>query len=877
MASTSAVGQLLLTTLSLPAFAGCSDDSTPRSPAVPAAAASAVFNEVLFSPAQDQSQFVELKGIRENGALAGFYLVNENKEKYTIPEDTAALESNAYLLIVFDGQNRADRATLHANRRLFLDTVSGFVELFAPDGRMIDRVAWGPGQAGSVNPGRGGAHGDYIAGTSIGRFPLSIQPRNFLEWITFSDKDVTPGRENPNPRVEVLLPLNGAFFSQPSVNLSWYPVPGATGYKVEIAKDAGFGSVVEESSVKAPDFKTSELETGEYFWRIQAIFEDGSSASFSPVSSFVISATELPTLSQQTSNSFFPTAFAVETIPPLEEGVLPVPMLYQHKDTAMLLLKSKIESGTHAWDKDHGTLDPNDPADNMNCALASTAMVNNYAGGDLSQDRIGYEIRKHFLAGNPTYNLNYGQGLLLDEINTVLSFAFNGANVTRHTPAAADAFWTMVTREIDAGRPIVTRVPGHAIVISGYYRFARTGPDARWVTINDPWSGRYLVNLARMSRVTHYWLVADTSNPRNDEAGIRRDSDGDEMVDFDETERFKTDPNNRDKDRDGVEDKTEVYATVFDPINGYAAGGGGLARDFDLDDIFTELDRDSDGGGCNDGEEDRNANGKRDAGETYNFDEEDDDCEVVLGGRIEMSYGFVPGWPPSCKGAVNIRLKFQLEPEWHDTPEELRTAVPPVYLAKQAVYEISTEGCEDIVGGLFDFWGGANVACNVRGDRRSGLIAFGPESNSDLSFFPLSPQLHLVLPAEALLNLEGQCVYVDGRTSDSPIDHLGGSFLNVGSGEDCETSTRYEYGQPPDLLDFCVEPNVCNSSADSQTLAECYTHPERYAVIPFTGSLSKQGGILQGSDINGNAFPVQVDDAHVRWEICNGCGDEYFE
>ncbi len=617
-----------------------------------------VLNEVLFSPSQNQFQFIELKGISESGALAGFALLNERKEKYILPSAAPPLKPNAHLLIVFDGENKFDGTALHADRKAFLNNTAGFVELLAPDGRVLDRVAWGRRQAESVNMGRGGAHAGFIAGTSIGRYPLSVKNNNSLEWLTFSQEEVTPGKPNPNPRAEVLLPLDGAYFSKPSIELSWYPVAGAKSYRIQISKNVEFSAIFEDKTTQAPSFNTPALKEGEYFWRVQAISADGSAANFSPVSSFTISSTELPTFPKQTSRSLFPSAFAAETVPPLREGVLAVPMIYQHKDTAMLLMESTNESGAHAWDKDHKELDKDDPADNMNCALASTAMVNNYSGGDLSQDRIGYEIRKGDSPDDPMLDLNYGKGLSFredideDEIDDALTFAFNGATVTRHIPTTAEAFWEMVTREIDAGKPVVTRVPGHAIVISGYYQFSLTGPNARWVTINDPWSGRYLVNLSRMRRVTHYWLVSDTSNPRRNEAGITQDSDGDGIVDFDETERFKTNPNNRDSDHDGVDDKTEVYATVFDPNHGWSLHRTfGFGRDFDGDGKPMELDEDSDGGGCNDGEEDKNFNGKRDGGETYNFDKEDDKCGSgtewageIIAKRVHLSADGVGNW-----------------------------------------------------------------------------------------------------------------------------------------------------------------------------------------------------------------------------------------
>jgi hypothetical protein len=650
------------------AVTGCSRDVAPQDEDRPAPESGGVpvINEILFSPAGDGAQFVELKGTAGSGAVAGFYLVNEEGEKFVLPQDSPELEPDALLLIVFDGQDRIDGTTIHAARDSFLSERTGSVDLFAPDGRKLDRVAWGTNVARAVNPGRGGVHDEFDAGSSIGRFPLSTRPDSPLEWITFSGKEVTPGARNPNPRVEVLLPLDGAFFPRASIELSWYPVPGAASYEVEISEASDFASLVAREAVETPGYSTPDLQPGEYFWRVRAVFEDGSAASFSPVSSFTISASQVPLTVRQTSSFFFSEAFAAETAPPLEEGVLPVPMIYQHKDTSMLLLESQFESGTHAWDRDHGTLDPTDPADNMNCALASTAMVNNFAGGNLSQDRIGYEIRKNDWMHDPVFDaaldLNYGQGFSLDEIDKILAFAFNGSAVTRQLPTTADAFWATVKQEIDAGRPIVAAIPGHAIVINGYYRFSHTGPNARWVTLNDPWSGRYLVNLNRMSRVTHFWLVADMRSPRDDEPEIRRDSDGDGMVDFDETERFKTDPNHPDKDRDGVEDKTEVYASVFDPVHGYVVDRGGWrGRDLDSDGFAMELDVDSDDGGCDDGYEDENRDGRRAGAETSNFDSGDDEvdehgkCSKLWIGTMEASHH--PAWMHLIRTTVEVRLR----------------------------------------------------------------------------------------------------------------------------------------------------------------------------------------------------------------------------
>jgi hypothetical protein len=58
----------------------------------------------------------------------------------------------------------------------------------------------------------------------------------------------------------------------------------------------------------------------------------------------------------------------------------------------MLQLENRRQNGAHAWDRDHKAYDEADPADNMNCVLASVAMVNRFYGGNLTQDRIGDEV-----------------------------------------------------------------------------------------------------------------------------------------------------------------------------------------------------------------------------------------------------------------------------------------------------------------------------------------------------------------------------------------------------------------------------------------------------------------------------------------------------
>jgi hypothetical protein len=143
--------------------------------------------------------------------------------------------------------------------------------------------------------------------------------------------------------------------------------------------------------------------------------------------------------------------------------------------------------------------------------------------------------------------------------------------------------------------------------------------------INDPAIGQYAVDLEAVIW-TKYFLISPDSLPVFSEAEIAMDLDGDGIVDFDESERFGTDPDNDDSDKDNVKDKDDVRASIYDEHFGYAISGDLIGRDYDGDGIAIEMDEDADGGGCFDGMEDFDLDGKYREPETWNFDENDDAC-----------------------------------------------------------------------------------------------------------------------------------------------------------------------------------------------------------------------------------------------------------
>jgi hypothetical protein len=393
--------------------------------------------------------------------------------------------------------------------------------------------------------------------------------------------------------------MDGLVSTDPSVELAWYAAPGAGGYQVEVARDPDFATVLSRGDVGSSTYTTPALEPGEYVWRVRAV------------------------------DSFYvPSAFSAPLHFTVEPGVsladspdesLPVPLIKQKKDTKMLLIDGPgagwsipQEDGAHAWDVPHPDLDTSDPADNTNCGLATVAMVAAFFGGQTSQDRLGFEL---FGGGGPEGDLKWNQDLNSFDVVQLLEFA-TGPGVVAYFALGADgngppatdtereAFWQSATAAIDNGQPVAVCGGGHCVVMYGY----SAGLFGRRIHVNDPWRGQVTLSASSVPLLM-YAFPNPNATGRTDEPAISSDGDGDGVVDFDELLRFGTSAHEADTDGDEVRDKDEIRLSMFDPDHGYAfLSDARDAIDGDLDP--PELDRDSDDGGCADGLEDLDKDGK---------------------------------------------------------------------------------------------------------------------------------------------------------------------------------------------------------------------------------------------------------------------------
>ena len=306
--------------------------------------------------------------------------------------------------------------------------------------------------------------------------------------------------------------------------------------------------------------------------------------------------------------------------------------LRQRKDTRLLCLDGDVEGNPTtsdsevAWDAVHP--DGIYTHGKLNCVRASIAMIVTKYGGDLSQDRLSYQLFENWGSpiedigelNNPRLDLGHYHTTLCcggdgSNAGSLLAWAL-GVNVSDITYANAQPTFEQVKGWIDAGRPIMRFYNGHMTVISGY----RVRDGAQEIRLFDPYRGTTWPKYSTIKTTCYYVPPTAAPGVRSDEAGISSDADGDNIMDWDEQNRFHTQVGAPDTDGDGVPDKQDLREYVFNTAGKYrTAKDPQSTPDYDGDGLRKELDLDNDGGGSPDGCEDANHDGKLDPGETSNF------------------------------------------------------------------------------------------------------------------------------------------------------------------------------------------------------------------------------------------------------------------
>lgn len=260
---------------------------------------------------------------------------------------------------------------------------------------------------------------------------------------------------------------------------------------------------------------------------------------------------------------------------PLASYCLGITEELQRKDTQMLCLDTCNETGAMCWDDEqanhigHG---------GNNCVRASMQMINAYYGGTLTQDRItrwmiveNPDSNKKDLS--PDFDLWHDSGSGNGMIPWTLGYTWN--DWSKISNVSGRPSYTDVKTWLNAGRPLRVGIPGHSMVIDGWWDdngVSRVHLLDPWEDVWDGnethsgtgWRSYYGSTYLSVEGMTVCPVPADVPSPRVQSSMVTSDIDGDGLVCFDEVYRFGTSRYLADTDGDGIDDKTEIRSYHFD-------------------------------------------------------------------------------------------------------------------------------------------------------------------------------------------------------------------------------------------------------------------------------------------------------------------------
>ena len=410
-----------------------------------------------------------------------------------------------------------------------------------------------------------------------------------------------------------------------NVHFAWREVEGAGSYRLNVVSAKDSSVVLQEVTEK--NRMDAVLDSGEYLWNVE-------SSAYSKGSAFWTGKTIQFDNPPQRLRVLLDTSYVMSK-------TLDVVPRAARKDTKLLDVKWGEMAVAREWDRPHLEHEHYDEEEGFRCWAVGAQMLNHYYGGNITQDEIKLKFKNHFgieklnvLAANKILGafLHSSQGALsVSLLSSVVRWTLN-ENSFLHEKNLAPSD-KEVMEWINAGAPLYVWTHKHVMIIDAYRLSLSKRLDVRLLnTDND---GTVEWRTLRSVGLEGFVAVEVQGTVRMTDGRIHTDSDHDGLMDYDEIERFGTDPKNADSDGDGIKDKTEIFSyTIREKLEGsvgnfYRGIEVEIYADIDDDSLRAELDFDSDGGGISDGMEDKNKNGIRDSGETDVFDEMDDNGLMI--------------------------------------------------------------------------------------------------------------------------------------------------------------------------------------------------------------------------------------------------------
>lgn len=447
---------------------------------------------------------------------------------------------------------------------------------------------------------------DYFAPMSMEfRYPIEFCKNVFFRmrigdrgmssggWFSFSERDDPAKKTNvPKP---LMLTMNKPevyrLTSNEPVEFSWMPVEHASRYKLIVRDNA---NQVQEIETSGTSVKLN-LPNGNISWIVYCC-------------EYV---NELGMAIRVDENGFSVEDYANTRLISRNVNVnvwnaLPIDVIKARKDSKLLNLGYGKDARDLGWDHPHAANKSCDWIERNHCWLTAVQLLNRIYGGNITQDEIEFAVR--YDKSEPLMSPFSAAGGSEENIMSALKFALQIKNVSTYMgPPTYD----YVKKEIDGGRPVLTGMQNHLMVIYGYvgspdnyaFLYAYRGDNEGFLTNT----------IADSSEIKKYYYVnVDFGSVANSDYRINYDSDGDGVTNFDEEMRFGTDPLNYDSDGDGIDDKMEIYgytlrgsypknfALLSDKENSINAN---VKKNSDKNgnDYRAERDSDDDGDGVNDG------------------------------------------------------------------------------------------------------------------------------------------------------------------------------------------------------------------------------------------------------------------------------------
>ena len=510
------------------------------------------------------SSWLEIKNVGGSAvAMSEFQIVNANDSAFSLGDDSLAV--NEILRIC---QNQA--ACGDAEKTL-VNSVFGWDStgeaILKKDTSMVSYVAWGqagPHAAAAAEAGvwndsldyfPAEAHvqqhnADYIKNTF---FRLKSKKSGYAtdDWFAFTSND-NPAKANSVPlpiKTSANQPVYKLIPGENDVLFSWLPVKGINSYRVIVRDQNGNDIHNQETSGTSV---TLALAPGSYSWTVLGSDEYAGRECYKMESGKCVDSQPFENLDIKFSN--INTRIFKQ---------LHIHEIAARRDTRMLNLYYGYASYNFSWDKPNLGASDYEPMEDGRCWAVAIQVMNHLYGGNLTQDEIVYKTKA--VEGDPLLSPFFNEGNRFDDLNPSLRYPkgntgealkwalhTNVLNYSKGNPS-----YTTVKNAIDQRKPVFVSTSDHAMVIYGYVGDA--DEYAFYYAFYDN-NGHVTNSLYHDAEIIEYLIPEVTyGDVEMSEITVHMDSDGDGITDFEEINRFGTDPLWVDSDNDGIEDKREIY------------------------------------------------------------------------------------------------------------------------------------------------------------------------------------------------------------------------------------------------------------------------------------------------------------------------------